>query len=209
MTLTQQSCEEFVTQLASNAPVPGGGSASALVGAIGTALGAMVGSLTLGKKKYAAVQESILSLNQTALALCADLTELVSLDAIAFAPLARAYSLPTNTPEQRVEKSHVMEDALQDAAAVPLRIMEKCGAAIVLHRDYAAQGSAIAISDVGVGVACCKAALQGASLNVLINTRVMTDRVKAEAINLRANELLTTYTCLADEIFADVAARLN
>ena len=207
MSFTQLSCEKFVEELASKAPVPGGGGASALVGAVGAALGNMVGSLTVGKKKYANVQEDILALKARTDKLQAEFLVLVERDAAVFEPLSRAYGLPKDTPEQQAEKTRVMEAALKEACAVPLQIMEKCAEAIELHREFAAKGTALAISDVGVGVVFCKAAMQGASLNVFINTKYMQDRDYAETANRRANELLGKYLPLADAIYADVAAR--
>lgn len=207
MGFTQLSCAEFVLQLASKAPVPGGGGASALVAAVGAALGNMVGSLTVGKKKYAAVQADIAALKARTDKLQADMLALVDRDAEVFEPLSRAYGLPKDTPEEQAEKTRVMEAALKDACAVPLLLMEKCGEAIELHREFAAKGTALAISDVGVGVAFCQAALQGASLNVFINTKAMHDRDYAEKINARATALLDKYLPLADAIYADVAAR--
>ena len=207
MTFIQLSCEKFVEELASKAPVPGGGGASALVAAVGAALGNMVGSLTVGKKKYADVQEDILALKAETDKLQAELLALVERDAEVFEPLSRAYGLPKETPEEQAEKTRVMEAALKEACDVPLAVMEKCGRAIELHREFAAKGTLLAISDVGVGVAFCKAALQGASLNVFINTKAMQDRAHAEDTNRRAHALLAQYLPLADEIYADVAAR--
>lgn len=209
MSFTQKSCEEFIEVLASKEPVPGGGGASALVGAIGTALGNMVGSLTVGKKKYADVQEDILRLKAQADQLQADLIRLVARDAEVFEPLSKAYGMPKDTEEQKAEKTRVMELCLKEACSVPLEIMEKCCAAIELHREFAQKGTAIAISDVGVGVAFCKAALMGASLNVFINTNAMTDKAYAAEINEKANAMLTRYTALADEIYASVLSRLQ
>lgn len=209
MHFTTQSCADFVERLASKEPVPGGGGAAAFVGAIGMALGNMVGSLTLGKKKYADVQEDILALKAKAEQLQNELLSLVARDAAVFEPLSKAYGLPKETEEQKAEKARVMEAALREACSVPLEIMEQCAAAIALHQEFAAKGTAIAISDVGCGVACCKAALQAASLNVFINTKSMTNRAYADEVNAKANKLLRTYTALADEIYAQVAARLQ
>ena len=209
MELTKQRCEDFLDVLASKEPVPGGGGAAALVGAVGVALGHMVGALTVGKKKYADVQEDILALNARAEALRARLVELVEEDARAFEPLSRAYGLPASTEEEKARKAAVMAQALDAACAAPLALMEALCQAIDLHREYAQKGTAIAISDVGVGVACCKAALQGASLNVFINTKSMADRAKAEAVNKKARAMLDASCALADGIFADVAARFQ
>jgi len=209
MDFTKQSCEDFIAVLASQEPVPGGGGACALAGAIGTALGNMVGSLTLGRKKYADVQDDILVLKAKADALQGDLLALVAKDAEVFEPLSRAYGMPKDTGEQRAEKAQVMEAALEKAGCVPLEIMEKCCEAIVLHREFAAKGSAIAISDVGVGVALCRSALLGASLNVFINTKAMTGRNRAGELNSKADAMLEKYTALADEIYRDVQSRLR
>ena len=174
-------CNEFVEVLASKAPVPGGGGASALVGAVGTALGNMVGSLTVGKKKYAEV----------------------------FEPLSKAYGMPRETEEEKAEKARVMEIVLKDACSVPMEIMEKCCEAIELIVEFGAKGSKLAISDAGVGAAFCKAALKGASLNVYINTKYMADREYAEELNKKADAMLEKYTKIADETFDSVLARLK
>ena len=207
--LSKLSCRDFVDQLASKAPVPGGGGAAALVGAIGVALSNMVGSLTAGKPKYTAVEAEVLKLMSQAEELQRELIELVTSDAKVFRPLAVAYGLPRQTEEQKRERELVLEQCLRECSEVPLRIMEKCCAAIELHEQFADQGAAIAISDVGVGVLCCKAALQGASLNVFINTKSIIDRDYATKINARAQALLKNYITRADRVFADVAASLK
>ncbi|MCD8010622.1 MAG: cyclodeaminase/cyclohydrolase family protein [Lachnospiraceae bacterium] len=209
MEMYRQTCEEFVEVLASKAPVPGGGGASALVGAVGMALGNMVGSLTVGKKKYADVQEDILALKGKADVLQAELLRLIDKDAEMFEPLSKAYGLPKNTEEERAEKARIMEAALKDACSVPMEIMEKVCEAIDLLEEFAAKGTAIAISDVGVGVSCCRAALLGASLNVFINTKSMADRAYAEALNEKTQTMIDTYTVKADAIFADVQGRFR
>jgi formiminotetrahydrofolate cyclodeaminase len=207
--ITDESCSKFVEVLASKEPVPGGGGAAALVAAIGVALGNMVGSLTVGKPRYADVQDEVVVLKKKADALQARLIKLVTRDAEVFAPLARAYGLPKDTKEQQEHKAKVMEACLRRCCEVPLEIMECCCEAIDLHERFAVKGAAIAISDVGCGVICCKAALEAASLNVFINTKSMTDRAFAAEINKRANDLLEVYTAKADVIFKTVAARLR
>ena len=209
MSFTDKSCAEFVVALASKDPVPGGGGTAALVGALGMALGHMVGSLTVGKKKYAEVEEDVLALMGQAAALQEELLTLVGRDAEVFEPLSKAYGLPKETAEQQAHKRQVMEAALKDACDVPLEIMRACCKAIDLHQGFADKGSAIAISDVGCGVICCQAALQAASLNVFINTKAMTERDYAENINREANLLLEKYVELAAKIYENVAARLK
>lgn len=203
------SCENFVSALASNAPVPGGGGASALVGAIGIALGDMVGSLTLGKKKYASVQADIEQLKKKANIVERELLNLIERDAEVFEPLSRAYGLPKETAEEQAHKAQVMEAALQEACAVPLSIMERCCEAILLLEEFAQKGTAIAISDAGCGAACCRAALTSASMNVFINTKSMADRAYAEEINGKANAMLARYIPLCDAIVEAVTARFR
>ena len=194
-------CNEFVEVLASKAPVPGGGGASALVGA--------VGSLTVGKKKYADVEEEMWELKAKSDALQKDLLRLIERDAEVFEPLSKAYGMPRETEEEKAEKARVMEIVLKDACSVPMEIMEKCCEAIEIIKEFAAKGSALAISDAGVGAAFCKAALEGASLNVYINTKSMKNREYAEELNAKCDAMLEKYTKMADEIFAGVLGRLK
>lgn len=209
MEMMEQSCTRFLAELAGKAPVPGGGGAAALVGAAGVALGNMVGCLTTGKKKYAAVEADIQALNARAEALRRELEALVQADAEAFAPLAAAYGLPKDTPAQAAHKAAVLEAALNTACAVPLEIMQKCAEGIVLVEEYAAKGSVLAVSDAGCAAALCKAALQSASLNVFINTKLMTDRPRADALDAQADALLNEYIPRADAVFASVTNKLR
>ncbi len=118
---------QFIKALSSKAPVPGGGGASALAGAIGTALASMVGNLTSGKKKYAEYQPDIERILEEAERLTTKLLQLIEEDAAVFEPLSKAYGLPKGTPEELAHKEEVMEGALYEASLVPLRIMETAG----------------------------------------------------------------------------------
>ena len=199
----------FTDVLASKASVPGGGGASALVGAVGTALGSMVGALTVGKKKYAAVEADIIELMKKAEVVRGELLKQIDEDARVFEPLSKAYGLPKETEEQKAEKARIMEACLREACSVPMEIMVKCCEAIELQKEFAAKGSSLAISDAGVGVAFCKAALQGASLNVFINTKSMTGKAYAAELNKKAFEMLDKYVPMADEIYTSVFDRLK
>lgn len=209
MGFSTSKCDEFVEVLSSKAPVPGGGGASALVAAVGTALGNMVGSLTVGKKKYADVEEEMYALKEKASALQADFLRLIDRDAEVFEPLSKAYGMPRETEEEKAEKARVMAVVLKDACSVPMEIMEKCCEAIDLIVEFAAKGSALAISDAGVGAAFCKAALLGASLNIFINTKSMADKEYAAELNAKADAMIEKYTKIADEVFAGVNGRLR
>jgi len=205
MKFTSKPCDEFVEALSSKSAVPGGGGASALVGAVGMALGSMVGNLTVGKKKYADVEADILKLLEKASALQIKLLQLVEEDAVVFEPLSKAYSIPKDDPT----RNQVMDDALKLACTVPMDIMRLCAKAIELQDEFAKKGSALALSDAGVGVLFCKAALQGASLNVFINTGYMTDRNYAVSIEKEADAILGKYNSMADDIFNSVSKKLR
>ena len=202
MDMTLASCREFVTVLASDAPAPGGGGAAALVGAIGTALGNMVGSLTVGKKKYAAVEAEIIALKAKCDDLQKQLLDQVEADEVNFLPLAKAYGIPKDDPN----RDKVMEEATIIACSTPMHIMELCCEAIEAIAVFAEKGSRLAVSDAGCGAVCCKAALQAASLNVFINTKSLKNREVAEEMNAKANGMLDKYCAMADDIFASVHA---
>lgn len=200
----EKNIDKFLAELASSAPTPGGGGAAALCGALGIALGNMVGNLTLGKRKYADVQEDIAALNSRAEALRAGFVALVDADAEAFAPLSRAYGIPKDDPA----RAEIMEAALKRAAEPPLEIMRRCAAALDVIADYAAKGSALAISDAGCAAALAIAAMKAAALNVRINTKSMADREAADKMNAEAAGLYEKYEKEAEEIYQNVYGRL-
>ena len=202
MDMTMENCRKFVEVLASDAPAPGGGGAAALVGAIGTALGNMVGSLTVGKKKYADVQDEIIALKAKCDALQTELLNQVEADEVNFLPLAKAYGIPKDDPN----RDAIMEEATIIACSTPMKIMELCCEAIDYIAVFAEKGSRLAVSDAGCAAVCCKAALQAASLNVFINTKTLKNREVAEDMNRKANLMLNKYGDIADDIFTSVKA---
>ena len=202
MDMTLESCRRFVEVLASDAPAPGGGGAAALVGAIGTALGNMVGSLTVGKKKYADVQDEILALKAKCDDLQKQLLDQVEADDKGFVPLAKAYGIPKDDPN----RDKILEEATITACAVPMHIMELCCESIEAISVFAAKGSRLAVSDAGCGAAIVKSALQAASLNVFINTKTLQNRALAEEMNAKCLGMLDKYGKMADEIFETVKA---
>ena len=181
MDMTTKSCREFVEVLASSEPAPGGGGASALVAALGTALGNMVGSLTVGKKKYADVEAEIVALKAKCDALQNELLDQVPADAEGFVPLAKAYGIPKDDPS----RPEIMEKATITACQVPMHIMELCCESLDAIAVFAAKGSRLAVSDAGCGAAIVKSALQAASLNVFINTKTLQNRAVAEEMNAK------------------------
>jgi len=209
MAFRDQTIEVFIQELSSKAPVPGGGGASALVGALSASLTHMVGALTVGKPKYAAVEAEMQELLNDTEALANRFLALMDEDAEAFEPLAQAYRLPKETVEEKANKAVLMEAALKSAVQPPLEIMETCAKALPLIALCAEKGSVVAVSDAGVAASLCRAALEGASLNVFINTQGMQDKAYAESLNTRAKELLVKTGAEAEALFRSVYAKLG
>lgn len=205
----EKKCNEFIQVLSSKEPIPGGGGASAYVGALGMSLGSMVGNLTLGKQKYQEVEPMIQSLLDQSKNIIAKLEELVERDAQAFLPLSQAYKMPKVTKEQQINKKAAIQQALIEAAQVPLEIARTCLKAIVLMDTYAKEGSRMAISDAGVGAIFCKAAIQAAKLNVLINTKMMEDQDKKARIESELDEIVTVGLEKANAIYQYVENTLK
>ena len=204
----QDTIGGWIAQLSSQAPTPGGGGASALAGALGSALGQMVANLTVGKKRYADVEGEVREGLRTLEGLQDDLLALADRDAAVFAPLARAYRMPEETEKQRAVKEQVMQECLISASEVPLEIMEKAFGALDTLDFLEKKGSVMAVSDVGVAVQCARAALAGAVMNVYINTKSMKDRSLAKKYQEKADRLLLEGTKRADEIYENVRRKL-
>ncbi len=207
--IEKQTIGSWGDALASKAPVPGGGGASALCGSLAAALGQMVANLTVGKKRYEDVEEemqqSLFALNILQLELAA----LADKDAEVFAPLAAAYGMPSATKEEQEEKQRVMEERLLAASLVPLQMMEKTSAVLDILGLLEEKGSKMAVSDVGVAAQMARAALNGAVMNVYINTKSMKNRDQAEELNEKAEKLIAAGTEQADEIYGRVLKKLR
>lgn len=201
--------QEFLDVLSSKEPVPGGGGASALAGALGNALGQMVANLTIGKKKYALVEDEIKELAERMKGIQGQFSALADQDAKVFAPLAKCYSLPSGTEEEKAYKAEVMEARLLDVSLVPMEIMEKASEMLEIMDILADKGSRMAVSDVGVGVQFIRTALLGAVMNVYINTKSMKNREKAEEMNEKAEHLIKEGTEAADRIYQKVLEQLR
>lgn len=197
--------EEFLEQLSSSAPTPGGGGVSALVAALSAALCSMVGNLTSGKKKYAEYQEDIERIIAESVAKRDVLYTYIQKDAEAFEPLAKAYSIPKDEPG-RDEK---LEKALLDAAETPLELVKEIYTLIPLLEELSQKGSALAISDVGVAAALCRAAMQGAVMNIYINTRLMKNTEVAAAMNKEADVMLDDTTARCQLVYDMVLLKLK
>jgi formiminotetrahydrofolate cyclodeaminase len=199
-----KNCDQFLNILASKFPVPGGGGACAYAGAIDIALGSMVGNLTVGKKKYIELEEDIKQLIHEAERIMNNLKSLVVKDMEKFYPLAQIFKFPEETKEQKKWKGEKIQESLIEASQVPLQIAQCCLDTICLYEEFAQKGAKMAVSDIGVGTALCKAVLQGAKFNVLINSRIMEDQKKKEEFEGKIIEIEKEAFLKADKIISDI-----
>ncbi len=207
--MVDKSCKEFIEVLASKAPVPGGGGAAALGGAIGMALCNMVGNLTVGKKKYADVEPEVKELLERGYKIISELEALVDKDAEVFEPLSKAYGLPKNTPEEIKFKEETLEKCSKDACSVPMEIMRKSYEGIKILKRMGEIGSMLAISDVGCGVVFMKAALISGKLNVIINLNTIKDQDFVRSTKEEMEHLVSDGSKIADETLELVISKLT
>jgi len=206
--LTDKSITSFLTELASSAPAPGGGSVAALSGALGAALISMVSNLTIGKEKYAAVQDEISELLDKSERLRLSLAGLLEQDVEAYTRLSQIMKMPRETEEQKNVRAIAMHQALKDAADVPMRIAEKCAEVMDLCHPAEEKGNINAVSDVGVGILMAEAGLRSAALNVLINLGMIKDETYVSESREKLDILLSGKLALRDEIYELVVNKL-
>lgn len=175
MTLTALSLDKFVAATASGDPVPGGGSISALCGALAAALGEMVARLTVGKKKYADVQPLVEAIAAKLGPVSPKLVEAVDTDSEAYDAVFAAYKLPKDTDEQKAARTRAIQAALKHAASVPLSVAQTAASILPELRQLAESGNQNAITDAYVGTLCARTAILGAGANVRINLSSITD----------------------------------
>ncbi len=209
MSMLDKSCKDFIDVLASKAPVPGGGGAAAMGGAIGMALSNMVGNLTVGKKKYADVEDEVKVLIENGNKIIADLERLVDKDAEVFEPLSKAYGLPKDTPELAKQRDETLENCCKVACSVPMDIMRAAFEGIKIHARMGQIGTMLAISDVACGVVFMKSALIAGSMNVIININSITDQEFNKATKAEMDRLLAEGTKLADDTLSLVISKLT
>jgi formiminotetrahydrofolate cyclodeaminase len=209
MKLTQLSCKELAFELASKKPVPGGGGAAALVGALGAALNTMVANFSVGKKKFIDYKEKHEDIMQRGEILREKLIDLIDKDAENFEPLSRAYSMPSTTEDEKIEKEETLQKCLKIACSAPLEILECTYEAILLHNEIVDISSKTIISDVGVGVQCLRAALYSAYLNVEINIKSMNDEEYVLKTREKCKKMVENGAVIADEVFNKVVRIMN
>lgn len=175
MKLTELTLKEIIAQTASDEPVPGGGSVSALVGAFSAALTQMVARLTLGRKKYADVEPEMKDVIAGVEDLGHSLLAQVDTDAEAYNTVMEAYRLPKETDAEKAKRKEAIQEALKIAAASPLAIATTAAELLPFIELVATKGNANAVTDAGVAMLCCRTAVYGALLNVRVNLASIED----------------------------------
>ncbi len=206
--IKDKSLESFLDALASKASTPGGGSAAAIMGAMGAALVSMVCNLTVGKKNYLEVEAEMQGVLSRTEGLRERLTDMVRADVAVFDRVMGAYGMPKDTEAQQTARSAAIQEALKAATEVPLNCARACAEVIALCRPVAEKGNRNVISDAGVGVLAAYAALRSAALNVYINTGAIKDRDFVEARLAELGRIMEGTEAETEAVYETVKARL-
>jgi len=209
MGLTDKPVTVFLEELASSAPAPGGGSVAALSGALGASLVSMVCNLTIGRKKYAEVEDKMQKILTQSESLRAELTQLLEDDVAAFSQVSKAMKMPRDTEEQKTVRTAALQDALKKATDVPLRVAEACVKVIELCGPVGEMGNINAVSDAGVGVLTAETGLRSAALNVLINLAWLDDEEFIAERNAQLDGLLEGKPEIKEEVYQFVVSKLG
>ena len=201
--------KSFLDQLASDSPTPGGGSASAACGAMGAALVQMVCRLTIGKKKYAEVEQQVKQILSQADQLQTECTQLMEADAASFDEVMAAYRLPRDSEEEKAARQTAIQAALKNATLTPLKTAKICAAVLDLCLPLVEIGNINAISDGGVAAQCALAGIKGASLNVFINITAIEDKEFCQQQRLAVETLLQEGTAKAEAVFSKVCQKIG
>jgi formiminotetrahydrofolate cyclodeaminase len=207
--ITQRPLESFLDELASGAPTPGGGSAAAIIGAMGAALVSMVCNVTIGKKGHEAVESEMKSVRDASEKLRLRLTALVAEDVAAFDALMAAYRLPKSSEEDKSRRAAAIQSSLLGATEAPLKCARACAEVVALSRRAGEKGYSGVISDAGVGVLAANTGLRSAALNVYINAPSLKDRDYAAAATAELEKLLDDCALESELVFELVRSRLG
>jgi len=206
--IKDQPIQQFLDELAGKASTPGGGSAAAIMGAMGAALGSMVGNFTVGKKGYEEVDEEMRGILEQTEQLRGKLTDMVAADVEVFNKVMAAYGMPKDDDEQKAERSQAIQAALKEATDVPLDCAKAAAEVLRLCKPLAEKGNKNVISDAGVAVLAAEAALRSAALNVYINIGGIKDEDFRNSREKALNEALAGTRELTEEVYGIVKAKL-
>lgn len=208
MKLTEMQLRAFCELLASDAPAPGGGSASALAGAMGIGLAEMVANLTVGKKKYAEFEANALEMKTAAHKLVDDMIVSIDKDTEAFDGVSAVFAMPKDSEEEKAARKEAMQKALKEATLAPFGVMELCVEALTVVEKGLGKTNTSAASDLGVAALNLKSAVQGAWLNVLINLGGIKDEAFVSEYKNKGQALLEQALPMADRIYNTVLESL-
>lgn len=206
--IKDKTIHHFLDDLASKSATPGGGSAAAIMGAMGAALVSMVCNLTIGKKNYEFVEPEMKEILAKSESLRAQLMDMVRSDVEVFNKVMAAYGLPKETDEQKSARSQQIQSALQEATDVPIECAKACAEVIRLSRIVAEKGNRNVVSDAGVAVVAGHAALKSAALNVYVNVGSIKDEKFVSSRLAQLNGILNGMDVLNEEIFQSVKDKL-
>lgn len=204
----EQQIQVFLDELASSASTPGGGGAAAIMGAMGAALVSMVCNLTIGKEKYADVEEELQSVLSQSEDLRARLTDMIQADVEVFDRVMASYGMPKGSDEEKAARSAEIQEALKAATDVPLECAKACAEVVKLSRSVAEKGNLNVISDAGVAVLGGFAGLKSAALNVNINVGGIKDKEFANDRRQQLSEVLDGCGWNTDDIYRIVEKKL-
>jgi methenyltetrahydrofolate cyclohydrolase len=207
--IKHNAIELFLDDLASQKATPSGGSAAAVMGAMGAALVSMVCNLTIGKTQYRNSEEELKSVLSKAEDLRRDLTEMIEEDVQAFDAVMRAYGMPRLTKEEMATRAQAIQTALKTATLVPMRCCRACREVITLSKVVAEKGNRNVVSDAGAAVVAGHAALRSAALNVFTNARAIKDRTFAEAQLAELEQLMSEAATATEAVYQVVKQKLG
>lgn len=206
--LAEQDIQSFCTALISKSPVPGGGGASALAGALAACLGGMAVQLTRGKKKFIPVDEMLKAQLESLEESRQTLLHCMDEDAAAFEPLSKAYGMPAETEQQKEKKQAVLETCLCRAAQPPMKILQTGAEVAASLQALSGHISKLVISDLGCAAAMARACMQCAAMNVWVNAQLMKDRAKAETLYAESRDVLERGTAQCETLLQKVGEAL-
>jgi formiminotetrahydrofolate cyclodeaminase len=207
--LIDKSVSQFLDELASSSPAPGGGSVAALAGAVGAALTSMVCNLTIGKKKYADVQDEMNALVEQTELLRKEMTQLIDQDTEAFNAVMAAFGLPKGSESEQAARSAAIQEATKAATLVPLNVMRSCEKALFHARTVAQKGNKNSASDAGVSALMLQAGCAGAALNVRINLNGLKDADFVRQVAQQSADIMRNVETTTREVLAEVEKSMS
>jgi formiminotetrahydrofolate cyclodeaminase len=207
--ILEKKVSELIEQISSSSPTPGGGSVSALTGALGAALSIMVTNLTIGKKKYETVQDEIIKLKNELEDDIKLFYELYEKDSEAFNEVMAAFKLPKTNEEEIIKRSDAIEQATVKATQTPIKVIEHINSIVKKTARVGEIGNQNSISDVGVALSLLKAAADGAFLNVMINTKSMNNQELARSLTLKSAQMIEELEQITQKVLSEIKISLE